>query len=499
MKFSTKLFYCFISLGVMSTLLALFIINGEASRLIFNENKNKILSLVINSEQFINKTVLEEVIKSDGNTNTPAYQQLKTTVFGIRDFNRRQDTFLFSVFILKKDPATKDYYFIIDTNKHPYGYRYPKHMEDPLKNKERQSSSHIYSTEWGNKLVGYAPIYGKKGEVLAILAMEVSSKEIYSELEKLMLYGLIAFAISIFVAIFFAFFLSKLVSSSLTVLSKTVKSIGKGDFSHAQPLNTKDEFNDLSIAINNMAKGLTERERLKEGFARYVSHHAMEDLLRQDKPVTLTGERKKTTILFSDIKGFTSMSENLPPEEVLRILNEYYAKMIEVVFKYGGTLDKFIGDGMMVEFGVPLEDNLQEYHSLLCAIYMHLELQKLSDKWEKEGQNRLEMGIGIHSGLAVLGNIGSERRMEYTAIGDTVNVASRLERITKSENKEIIVSDSVYEKTKEYFDFEDLKELPLKGRKGMIQAYSVDPFLEKHVKLIEAKKNPSDSSDQSDH
>ncbi len=496
MKFSTKLFYCFISLGVMSTMLALFIINGEASRLILNENKSKITSLVINMEQLIDKNDLEDFIKSNGNTKTDAFKNLNENLLNIRNFNRREDTFLFSIFILKKDPSNQNHYFIIDTNKNTYGQSYPEYMERGLKSMQGKSGAYIYPTEKGDKLVGYTPIYDSGGELLAILAVEQGRDEVYLGLEKLLLYGLIAFAISIFVAVFFAYFLSKLVSSSLTLLSKTVKSIGAGDFSQCKELNTKDEFSDLSIAINAMAKGLKERERLKEGFARYVSHHAMEELIRQDNPVSLKGERKKATILFSDIKGFTTMSEELDPEEVLNVLNEYYAKMIEVIFKYGGTLDKFIGDGLMVEFGVPLEDSLQEYHAILAAIHMHLELEKLSNKWEKEGKHRLEMGIGIHSGLAVLGNIGSERRMEYTAIGDTVNVASRLERMTKKENRDIIVSKTVFDKTKDYFEFEDLKEIFLRGRKRTIQAYAVDPFLKKYAQLIEPINDLTDENDK---
>lgn len=170
---------------------------------------------------------------------------------------------------------------------------------------------------------------------------------------------------------------------------------------------------------------------------------------------------------------------------MLKLLNEYFTEMIEVIFNYGGTLDKFIGDGMMVEFGAPLEDKLQELHAVLAAIHMQLHLDKLSDKWEKEGKQRLGMGIGIHTGLAVLGNIGSELRMEYTAIGDTVNVASRLERFTKKIEKRIIISKSVYEKVKDHFIFEDLKEIEIPGRKGIIQAYSLDPYAQKDLHQLE--------------
>jgi len=491
MKFRTKLFYSFISLGLMSTLLALFIIYGEASRLIFEEIRSKILSLVVNSEQLINSADVQAFIDSGGDTQSSAYQKINGELINIRDFNRRSDIYVEYVYLLGQYPKSNHYFFILDLDasgtkgKTHFGEAYPTRLEMKGDIVTPFVTTHIYSDEWGTWLTGYAPIYNQEGKRIALLGIDVRTKEIYLELEKLLLYGLVAFAISIGVAVVFAYFLSKLVSSSLSVLCDTVKCIGKGDFSCRSPLHTRDEFNELSIAINTMAKGLEERERLKMGFARYVSQYALEELLKLDQPITLQGERKKVTMLFSDIRHFTSMAEELPPEEVLKILNEYFEEMIEVIFNYGGTLDKFIGDGMMVEFGAPLEDKLQELHAVLAGVHMQLHLEKLNDKWEKEGKPRLEMGVGIHTGLAVLGNIGSDRRMEYTAIGDTVNVASRLERFTKKIEKPIIISKSVYEKVKDHFIFEDLKEIQIPGRKGFIQAYSLDPHTQKDLHQLE--------------
>ena len=475
----------------MSTLLALFIIYGEASRLIFEEIRSKILLVVINSEQLIDTNSIKKYIQSRGDVNSTEFKQLNDELLEIRDLNRRSNIYVEYVYLIKKYDDSNHYYFLMDIHseehkdKTYFGQLYPSRSEIPPELSSPFVTTHIYSDEWGTWLTGYVPIYDSDGNRIAILGIDVRTKEIYLELEKLLLYGLIAFVISIFVAVIFAYFLSKLVASSLSILCDTVKCIGKGDFSTRSCLNTRDEFNELSLAINNMTKGLEERERLKLGFARYVSQYALEELLKMDKPISLEGERKKVTLLFSDIRHFTGMAEELPPEEVLKLLNEYFTEMIEVIFNYGGTLDKFIGDGMMVEFGAPLEDKLQELHAVLAAVHMQLHLDKLCDKWEKEGRKRLIMGIGIHTGLAVLGNIGSELRMEYTAIGDSVNVASRLERFTKKIEKPIIVSKSVYEKVKDHFVFEDLKEIEIPGRKGIIQAYSLDPYAQKDLHQLE--------------
>jgi len=490
MKFRTKLFYSFISLGLMSTLLALFIIYGEASRLIFDEIRSKILSLVSSTVQLIDPNELQRFIDSDGQKGDSDFHALSRELLEIRNLNRRTDVFVEYVYIISKYPGSDHYFFVIDAEEgrrflSKYGEPFPANIQLPPDPRQAYVTQNIYSDPWGTWITGYAPIFDAEGKVLGLLGIDVRTKEIYLELEKLLLYGLIAFAISIFVGIVFAYFLSKLVSSSLAILCDTVKMIGKGEFTSRSPLHTQDEFNELSIAINNMAKGLEERERLKMGFARYVSQYALEELLKLDKPITLEGERKKVTILFSDIRQFTTISEKLPPEEVLKLLNEYFTVMIEVIFNYGGTLDKFIGDGLMVEFGAPLDDKLQELHAVLAAIHMQLHLDKLCEKWEKEGKEKLSMGIGIHTGLAVLGNIGSEKRMEYTAIGDTVNVASRLEWLTKRLQKPIIISKPVYDKVKDHFVFEELSETKLPGRVGNIQAYAIHPHLQKNLHQVE--------------
>ena len=136
-------------------------------------------------------------------------------------------------------------------------------------------------------------------------------------------------------------------------------------------------------------------------------------------------------------------SETLPPEKVVQLLNEYFESMVEVVFRNSGTLDKFIGDGLMVIFGAPQDDPNQEEHALKAAIEMQAELRKLAAKWKPEGLS-LRIGIGINSGPAIVGNIGSSRRMDYTAVGDTVNLASRLESTTKELGVGILISEYTY-------------------------------------------------------
>jgi adenylate cyclase len=218
---------------------------------------------------------------------------------------------------------------------------------------------------------------------------------------------------------------------------------------------------------------LGERDRIKGAFARYVSHQVMENVLKSGKAVQLSGDRRKISVLFCDIRGFSTISERLPPEKVVELLNQYFDLMVEVVFRNHGTLDKFIGDGMMVIFGAPEDDPYQEEHALRTAIEMQRELATLAAKWELEGV-QLRVGVGINSGPAIVGNIGSSRRMDYTAIGDTVNLASRLESATKELGANILISEYTYIALRGAFKFRSMGSVHVKGRVEPVLTYAVE-------------------------
>jgi adenylate cyclase len=209
---------------------------------------------------------------------------------------------------------------------------------------------------------------------------------------------------------------------------------------------------------------------VKATFAHYVSQQVMDSILKSGAEIQLSGDRRRITVLFCDIRGFTTMSEKLTPEKVVKLLNEYFESMVEVIFRNEGTLDKFIGDGMMVLFGAPKDD---PYHAVKTAIEMQSELRCLAEKWKAEGVV-IRSGVGINSGPAVVGNIGSSRRMDYTAIGDTVNLASRLESATKDLGVGILVSEYTYVALKGTFRFKEMGSIRVKGRTEPIQTYTID-------------------------
>jgi len=252
-----------------------------------------------------------------------------------------------------------------------------------------------------------------------------------------------------------------------------VNAIGKGQFDARVEARSKDEIGDLARAVNTMATGLKERETVKSAFARYVSRQVMDSVLSSGQTPQVKGDRRKITVMFCDIRGFTSMSEQMRPEEVVALLNEYFERMVEIVFRNQGTLDKFIGDGMMVIFGAPADDPYQEEHALRAAEEMQRELRALSEKWQREGRPPIRIGIGINSGTAIVGNIGASERMEYTAIGDTVNLASRLQAATRDVNADILMSEYTYHALRGVVKANKIGPVQVKGRSEPVVTYAV--------------------------
>ena len=243
-----------------------------------------------------------------------------------------------------------------------------------------------------------------------------------------------------------------------------------------------DTIINISIAprfdINDNAEGLvmaiediSDINKVKNTFKRYVSKQVVDNLLDDDTKLKLGGEDREVTILFTDIRGFTAMSEKMEPEKVVLTLNEYFSEMIDIVFKYNGTLDKIIGDELMIVFGAPLSSKDDTDRALITAIEMQKKIIELNKLRKKRNEPPILVGAGINKGRVVSGNIGSRDMMDYTVVGDTVNLGARL--CSAASAGEIIVSGQVKDSAVNDFNFKELKPILVKGKKDKIDVYRV--------------------------
>jgi len=196
-------------------------------------------------------------------------------------------------------------------------------------------------------------------------------------------------------------------------------------------------------------------------------------LLADPTRARLGGTRREMSVLFSDIRGFTTVSERGQPEEIVAQLNEYFSRMVAVLFNHHGTLDKFVGDMVMALFGAPVDDELHADHAVAAALEMLSELAALNRRWTAEGRPELNIGIGINSGDMVAGNIGSETIMSYTVIGDAVNLGSRLESLNKQYGTRIIISENTRQRLRNGYDVHSLGEVVVKGKSQAVAIFEV--------------------------
>ena len=216
-----------------------------------------------------------------------------------------------------------------------------------------------------------------------------------------------------------------------------------------------------------------EKRKMKRLFGQYVSKDVYDQLVDNPALARLGGQRRQMTVLFSDIRGFTSVSEKGEPEDIVQTLNEYFTRMVDIVFKHKGTLDKFVGDMVMALFGAPLDDVNHAEHAVDAALEMIVELSRLNERWTAEGRPALDIGIGINTGPMIAGNIGSEAIMSYTVIGDAVNLGSRLESLNKQYSTRIIISDATRAALPDRYIFRPLGDVVVKGKTQPVAIFEV--------------------------
>lgn len=225
------------------------------------------------------------------------------------------------------------------------------------------------------------------------------------------------------------------------------------------------------VALKNHVR----EEREKRQISRFFSPAVAEEIVKARGGDALNARRRSITILFSDIRDFTTISERLTPEEVVALLREYFNAMTSIVFKHGGAVDKFVGDAIMGLFGAPIAYPDHAVRAVRTALEMAEKVPELSPQWEAKCGKALRIGVGINSGEPVVGAMGSDHRLEYSAIGDPVNLASRLEGVNKEFGTTIVISETTYQAVKDHFRCRPLSQLKVKGRTVPLQVYTVEP------------------------
>jgi class 3 adenylate cyclase len=323
------------------------------------------------------------------------------------------------------------------------------------------------------EIAGFAPLSEKDWRIVVSESEEVFSKPLNrmfnNALSSVALVGLI------FIVIGFAY--ARTFTRRIKLLASSARAIESGDYEHAKVTDaSQDELGRFAATFNAMIDGVKARQRERDIFGRLVSPEVREKLLTGD--LKLGGENLRVSVLFSDIRGFSTMSEKMSPQDVVALLNEYLTEMTDAVRPYGGYVNNFIGDAIVVVFGAPDARAECEWSALSAARSMRERLDALNRRRKEMDDPPLKTGIGITTGKVVAGQIGSLERFMYTVIGDTVNVAARLEELTKQyPGNPILLNASTFEGCRHRLhdgQYQDLGMVNVKGKAEPVHVYAVD-------------------------
>ncbi len=291
-------------------------------------------------------------------------------------------------------------------------------------------------------------------------------------------------------AVFFVFLFSITLTNPIEKLVEVTRAVAAGNFDVHADIKSHDEVGELASSFDAMVDGLKERDKIKNVMNKFHGAAVTDDLMKGD--LQLGGINKQVTVFFSDIRDFTKFSEGHTPEEVVQMLNEYFEIMVAIVTKNHGVVDKFVGDAMMAIWGAPKSTGEDERYALKACLEMRQALEELNKIRMSRGQVEIKIGMGLNSGPAISGTIGSSERMEYTVIGDTVNTASRIESSTKAFGTDLLISGETLTRVEGKFVTEFAGAAEVKGKAEPLKMYKVKGYIDESGNQILVQTKYSD-------
>lgn len=252
-------------------------------------------------------------------------------------------------------------------------------------------------------------------------------------------------------------------------LFKGTQEIALGNFDYRIPEKGEDEMGDLVRSFNRMASELKKKEVMKGVFNRYVSPHVADEILKEPDRISLGGDKREVTVFFADIRGFSALSRKMLPEGVVEVLNRYFTLITDITFRFEGTVDKFIGDAVMGVFGSPIRSEAHLEQGIKAAVAIKKSLIAINGARSSRGLVPFEIGVGLDSGTVIVGNMGSKARMEFTAVGDAVNMASRLADTARG--GDIVISSEVYDRVRDNVIAISMPDVAIKGYDAPVTLY----------------------------
>ncbi|MFI3215673.1 MAG: adenylate/guanylate cyclase domain-containing protein, partial [Methylococcales bacterium] len=418
---------------------------------------------------------LHQSIQTVEDDKSDAYIKLKNAL----QIMREHGTGIANAYTMRKQ-ENGEFAFIVDgseKDQNATGDIYPQSSVTPMLNsalninsddKSPRSETDIYKDDWGVWLSAYAPIFTKSGQFDGIVGIDVSAQSIQDQEFKYIVTISSISLVCIFLMMPLGFVFASRIRRPLEALTTEMEKIGRFE------LNDEIFVPTRIYEINRMVQRLESMRRGLRSFEKYVPSDLVRDLIELGRDAKLGGEKKNLTIFFSDIANFTSISERLEPEKLVGFLGEYLTVVNDALSQNQATVDKYIGDSVMAFWGAPRNVENPAIKSCQAALECQRKINLLSQKWQSNGLDvEFKTRIGIHTGDVIVGNIGSETRMNYTIIGDNVNLASRIESANKFYGTSILVSETTHQQAKKRFVMRLIDFAVLNGKSTPIRLYEL--------------------------
>jgi class 3 adenylate cyclase len=304
------------------------------------------------------------------------------------------------------------------------------------------------------------------------LAAVLPKKELFAEVDALFQTTIFLAVAGIALLVLTSVLVARSISRPLRRMAGETIKVAAGDLDiDLADVQSDDEVGQLARAFTKMAEGLKDRDRIKDTFGRYLTQEVVKRLLDSKDGLELGGEIRELSIMMSDLRGFTALTSTMQPEQVIRFLNRYLGKMVDIILDHRGIIDEIIGDGILAFFGAPEALENHPELAVACALKMQLAMTEINAQNEADGLPHLEMGVAVNTGEVVVGNIGSEKRAKYGAVGAQVNFTGRVESFTVG--GQILISKGAYERLSEKLDVKQILEVEMKGVPGKVKLYDV--------------------------
>ncbi len=450
MKFKYKIF-----LGIFSIT---FIVSGatgsffylQAKNGILNAVKQELLALSQIGASFIKGDVLEKLV-SPKDMNSSSYRHIQEILKKIENSNE-EILYAYTMrlnkgkveFIVDSPPSDDNHDGKITEDEMPYaiGEEYKNPPKSLLMGFVSPSTDkEPVHDEMGWTISGYCPIFNSQGKSVALMGVDMTAKRLQNKLLIIKKAGLVSLSISLILTILFSLYFSKIFLSPLKELKGAMKEVSRGNLAIELNRNTPDEVAEVFEGFNHMTRELREKSLLKSILGKVVDPKIIDELSKDE--VTPGGKVIDAVVLFCDIQGFSQLCAKLPPTLIVSILNSYFSEMVEVIQKWDGYVDKFIGDGLLAVFNHPKKLKDPYKNAIAASLEMIQRCRKLNQKLVLK-EYSLSNSIGLHEGKMVAGLMGSQDRMEYTVIGEVVNLTERLEKTNRQFNSSICISHTLY-------------------------------------------------------